>query len=148
MSFRIAMSSYGHTDPGAPDRPRNAMLLVNWGLWQGVQRAAERLGAEAVDLSPPLGPRGIRRDLHADTSGFEPADAMLFQGGVSLHAVAYDSKTFKILDTQDAQAEYLLRERYWFYLLGPYRSIRRLTPPPEEDTPQAPDSPSSGSKEP
>ena len=85
--MKIAHATYGHTDPADPARDRNAMLLVNWGLWCGVQLAAERMSAEAIDLSPPLGPRGIRRDLHADLSRVVPADILLFQGGVSLHVV-------------------------------------------------------------
>lgn len=52
-----------------------------------------------------------------------------FRGCVSLRTVAYDTDNYRIMDTQDVTAEYRYREHYWFYIIGPYRSIRRLYPP-------------------
>lgn len=87
--MRIGFTSYGHTDPNDPQRDRNAMLLVNWGIWHGIKLfASESMRmVETIDFSSPLGPKGIRQDVHADTSCLEPVDVLVFQGGVSLHRV-------------------------------------------------------------
>jgi len=46
-----------------------------------------------------------------------------FRGTAALRAVAYVPATFQILSTVQAGSTWVWRERYWFYVLGPYQSL-------------------------
>ena len=49
------------------------------------------------------------------------------RGVVEARLVGYDVKSGNIVYTQDALGVVLYRERYIFYIIGPYRSMRTLT---------------------
>ncbi|TET33783.1 MAG: hypothetical protein E3J72_15925 [Planctomycetota bacterium] len=49
------------------------------------------------------------------------------RGVVEAHMVGYDARTGKIVYTEDALGVILYRERYWFYIFGPYRKIWTLS---------------------
>jgi len=121
---KVELFGMGGTLGGRPTQTLIFSLLIEKLLKDGVlledDHSADVLLAVSVKVA---GVDVVRRDFppfYHHTS---------FRGCVSLHTVAYDTDTYKILDTQDVTAEYRYREHYWFYIIGPYRSTVRLYPP-------------------
>jgi len=123
---KIFLQVFGLAAKAAAQSPEESFIanLLRERLSLAGARVVPRLGDSDFHLTVALRIAGVdivTRDF------YYTYHHTTIRGVVEAHMAWYDAKTGKLIDTDDALGAIIYRERYWFYIFGPFRKQWTLT---------------------